>query len=410
MARTGPRLAAAVAFLVMAAACGSSSGGTVATDVGITSDQILLGNTIAQTGPAAAYGTIANAENAYFTYINNKGGINGRKIKFMILDDGYNPAQTVPLTKQLVEQNQVFAMFSGLGTQTQTSVRDYLNAQKVPQLFVATGATTFGLDYSSHSYTTGWQPPYQGESRIYAKDILDNHKDAKLGVLYQNDDYGQDYLKGLKDGLGSSASMIVDSESYDVTATSVASQLAKIKAAGADTVFIFATPAFTIKALATITAIGWSPHEYVNSVSSIATYMKLAEKSGAKVDGSISVGYVKDPTDPQWANDSGMQLYKTVIANCSTCDANNGFNIYGVAVAYTMVDVLKQAGSNLTRANIIKIASSQLNEQNPFLLPGVTVTTTSSDHFPIMQEQVLQWTGDAWHLQGSLVNERGTIK
>jgi len=410
MARTGPRLAAAVAFLVMAAACGSSSGGTVATDVGITSDQILLGNTIAQTGPAAAYGTIANAENAYFTYINNQGGINGRKIKFTILDDGYNPANTVPLTKQLVEQNQVFAMFSGLGTQTQTSVRDYLNAQKVPQLFVATGATTFGLDYSSHSYTTGWQPPYQGESRIYAKDILDNHKDAKLGVLYQNDDYGQDYLKGLKDGLGSSASMIVDSESYDVTATSVASQLAKIKAAGADTVFIFATPAFTIKALATITAIGWSPHEYVNSVSSIATYMKLAEKAGAKVDGSISVGYIKDPTDPQWANDSGMQLYKTVIANCSTCDANNGFNIYGVAVAYTMVDVLKQAGSNLTRANIIKIASSQLNEQNPFLLPGVTVTTTSSDHFPIMQEQVLQWTGDAWHLQGSLVNERGTIK
>ena len=410
MARTGPRLAAAVAFLVMAAACGSSSSGTVATDVGITSDQILLGNTIAQTGPAAAYGTIANAENAYFTYINNQGGINGRKIKFTILDDGYNPAQTVPLTKQLVEQNQVFAMFSGLGTQTQTSVRDYLNAQKVPQLFVATGATTFGLDYSSHGYTLGWQPPYQGESRIYAKDILDNHKDAKLGVLYQNDDYGQDYLKGLKDGLGSSASMIVDSESYDVTATSVASQLAKIKAAGADTVFIFATPAFTIKALATITAIGWSPHEYVNSVSSIATYMKLAEKAGAKVDGSISVGYIKDPTDPQWANDSGMQLYKTVIANCSTCDANNGFNIYGVAVAYTMVDVLKQAGSNLTRANIIKIASSQLNEQNPFLLPGVTVTTTSSDHFPIMQEQVLQWTGDAWHLQGSLVNERGTIK
>ena len=410
MARTGPRLAAAVAFLVMAAACGSSSSGTVATDVGITSDQILLGNTIAQTGPAAAYGTIANAENAYFTYINNQGGINGRKIKFTILHDGYNPANTVPLTKQLVEQNQVFAMFSGLGTQTQTSVRDYLNAQKVPQLFVATGATTFGLDYSSHGYTLGWQPPYQGESRIYAKDILDNHKDAKLGVLYQNDDYGQDYLKGLKDGLGSSASMIVDSESYDVTATSVASQLAKIKAAGADTVFIFATPAFTIKALATITAIGWSPHEYVNSVSSIATYMKLAEKAGAKVDGSISVGYIKDPTDPQWANDSGMQLYKTVIANCSTCDANNGFNIYGVAVAYTMVDVLKQAGSNLTRANIIKIASSQLNEQNPFLLPGVTVTTTSSDHFPIMQEQVLQWTGDAWHLQGSLVNERGTIK
>ena len=414
MTRTGPRLAAAVAFMVMVGACGSSSGGTVATDVGITSSQILLGNTIAQTGPAAAYGTIANAENAYFTYINNQGGINGRKIKFVILDDAYNPAQTVPLTHQLVEQNQVFAMFSGLGTQAQVSVRDYLAGQKVPQLFVATGATTWGLDFGSHGYSLSWQPPYQGESRIYAKDILDNHKDAKIGVLYQNDDYGQDYLKGLNDGLGSSASLIVDKESYDVTATSVASQLAKIKASGADTLFVFATPAFTIKALATVTAIGWAPRLYVNSVSAIATYMKIAEGAHAVIDGATSVGYIKDPTDPQWANDTGMKLYKQVIANCTTCDANNGFNIYGVAVAYTMVDILKQAGSNLTRANVLKIASSQLNESgqnaNPFLLPGINVTTTSSDHFPIMQEQVIQWTSHAWHLQGSIIDERGTIK
>ena len=414
MTRTGPRLAAAAAFVVFTVACGSSSGGTVATDVGITSNQILLGNTIAQTGPAASYGTIANAENAYFTYINNKGGINGRKIKFVILDDAYNPAQTVPLTKQLVEQNQVFAMFSGLGTQAQVSVRDYLASKKVPQLFVATGATTWGLDFGSHGYSLSWQPPYQGESHIYAKDILANHKDAKIGVLYQNDDYGQDYLKGLTDGLGSSASLIVDKESYDVTATSVASQLSKIKASGADTLFVFATPAFTIKALATVTAIGWAPRLYVNSVSAVATYMKIAEGAHAKIDGAISVGYIKDPTDPQWADDAGMKLYKQVIANCSNCDVNNGFNIYGVAVAYTMVDVLKQAGSNLTRENVMKIASSQLNESgqnaNPFLLPGINVTTTSSDHFPIMQEQVLQWTASSWHLQGSIIDERGTIK
>jgi len=411
MTRSGPKLAAAVASLVMVAACGSSSGGTVATDVGITSTQILLGNTISQTGPAAAYGTIGNAENAYFTYINNQGGINGRKIKFTILDDGYNPAQTVPLTKQLVEQNQVFAMFSGLGTAPQVSVRDYLNSQKVPQLFVATGATTWGLDQSSHSWTMGWQPPYQGEARIYAKDILDNHKSAKIGVLYQNDDYGQDYLKGLSDGLGSSASQIVDKESYDVTAppASIASQLSKIKAKGADTLFIFATPAFSITALAIDTKLGWAPLTYLNSVSAVATYMKLAEKAGAKVDGTTSVGYIKDPTDPQWANDDGMKLYKQVIALCSTCNPNDGFNIYGVAVAYTMVDVLKMAGSNLTRANIIKIASSQLNETNPFLLPGINVTTTSSDHFPIMQEQVATWSAEGFHLQGSIINERGTI-
>ena len=411
MTRTGPRMAAAAAFLVFIAACGSSSGGTVATDVGITGDQILLGNTIDQSRPASSYATIANAENAYFTYINNQGGINGRKIKFVILDDQYNPAHTVPLTKQLVEQNQVFAMFSGLGTQDQVSVRDYLNGQKVPQLFVATGATTFGKDFNSNQWTLGWQPPYQGEAHIYAKDVLQNHPNAKIGVLYQNDDYGKDYLKGLVDGLGDKAStLIVDKESYDVTSSSPASQLAILKAKGADTVFIFAIPKPTIQSLAIITGLHWTPTLYVNSVSNVASYMKLAEKSGAKIDGAISVGYIKDPTDPQWANDDGMKLYKKVIANCSTCDANNGFNIYGVAVAYSMVDVLKQAGTNLTRANVMKIASSQLNETNPFLLPGVTVTTTSSDHFPIMQEQVIQWSGDAWHLQGSIISERGTIK
>src|SRR5438445_4968007 len=244
MGQKAPRLAAVAVFLVTLAACGGSANSAPQTDIGITSDSILLGNTIAQSGAAAAYGTIGNAELAYFTYINGQGGVNGRKINFKILDDAYNPAQTVPLTKQLVEQDQVFAMFSGLGTQAQVSVRDYLNTAKVPQLFVATGATTWGLDFGSHGYSLSWQPPYQGESRIYGKDILDNHKDAKIGVLYQNDDYGQDYLKGLTDGLGSSASLIVDKESYDVTATSVASQLAKIRAKGADTLFVFATPAF----------------------------------------------------------------------------------------------------------------------------------------------------------------------
>ncbi len=411
MSGLASRLAAVAAFLVTAAACGGSSSPATATDVGITADSIALGNTIAQSGPAAAYGTIANAENAYFTYVNNNGGVNGRKIKFTVLDDGYNPAQTVPLTKQLVEQNQVFAMFSGLGTQAQASVRDYLNAQKVPQLFVATGATTFGKDYSQNQWTLGWQPPYQGEARIYAKDVLASHPNAKIGVLYQNDDYGQDYLKGLTDGLGSSASMIVDKESYDVTAasSSIASQLSKLKAKGADTLFIFATPGFSIPALVIVTKLGWEPTIYLNSVSGPAVYMLIAKKNGAALKNVTSVGYIKDPTDPQWANDDGMKLYRQVIANCSTCNANDGFNIYGVAVAYTMVDVLKQAGSNLTRANVIKIASSQLNETNPFLLPGVNVTTTSGDHFPIMQEQVEQWSNDAWHLQGSIISERGTL-
>jgi branched-chain amino acid transport system substrate-binding protein len=411
MSKIGARIAAIAAFFVTLAACGGSPAATPQTDIGVTSNSILLGNTIAQSGPAAAYGTIANAELAYFTYINNTaGGVNGRKITFKVLDDGYNPANTVTLTKQLVEQDKVFAMFSGLGTQAQTSVRDYLNSQKVPQLFVATGATTFMADYSMHNYTIGWQPPYQGEARIYAKDVLTNHPSAKIGVLYQNDDYGQDYLKGLKDGLGSNASQIIDAESYDVTAASTASQLATLKAKGADTLFLFTTPSFTIKSLVITTALHWTPTIYLNSVSNPQVYMGIAAKAGAALKNVTSVGYLKDPTDPQWANDSGMKLYKTVIANCSTCNVNDGFNIYGVAVAWSMVDVLKQAGSNMTRANVVSIATSGLNEtSNPFLLPGVVVKTTSSDHFPITQEQVITWSGTGWSLQGSIIDERGTI-
>jgi branched-chain amino acid transport system substrate-binding protein len=412
MTKNGSRLAAIAALFVAIAACGGSSSATVQTDVGITSNSILLGNTIALSGPAAAYGTIGNSELAYFTYLNNtQGGINGRKITFKILDDAYNPAQTVPLTKQLVEQDKVFAMFSGLGTQAQTSVRDYLNTQKVPQLFVATGATTFMADFAQHPYTIGWQPPYQGEARIYAADVVKNHAGAKIGVLYQNDDYGQDYLKGLKDGLGSNASMIVDAESYDVTATSTAAQLTKLKASGADTLFLFTTPSFTIKSLVIVTALHWAPTIYLNSVSNPQVYMGIAAKNGAALKNVTSVGYLKDPTDPQWANDSGMKLYKTVIANCTTCNVNDGFNIYGVAVAWTMADVLNKAGSNLTRKNVMDIASSQLNEtSNPFLLPGVVVKTSSSDHFPITQEQVINWNGTGWTLQGSIIDERGTIK
>jgi branched-chain amino acid transport system substrate-binding protein len=410
MAKFGSRIAATAAFLVTLAACGGSSAPAAQTDIGITADTILLGNTNALSGPASAYGTISNSANAYFTYVNNNGLVNGRKISFKILDDGYNPANTVPLTKQLVEQDKVFAIFGGLGTQTQTSVRDYMNTQKVPQLFVATGATTWGADYGAHNYTLGWQPPYQGESRIYAKDILTNHTSAKIGVLYQNDDYGLDYLKGLTDGLGSNGSMIVAKETYDVTAATPAAQLSKLKASGADTLFLFTTPGFTIKSLATVTALHWEPTIYLNSVSNPQVYMGIAKKAGAALKNVTSVGYLKDPTDPQWDNDAGMKLYKQVIANCTTCNVNDGFNIYGVAVAYTMVDVLKQAGTNMTRANVISIAGSNLNETNPFLLPGVVVKTSPTDHFPIMQEQVITWNGTGWTLTGSLINERGTLK
>ena len=412
MRQMGPRFAAVAAIFFTIAACGGSPAPTVATDVGITADSILLGNTNALSGPAAAYGTISNAENAYFTYINNtQGGVNGRKITFKILDDGYNPATTVPLTKQLVEQDKVFAMFGGLGTEPQLAVRDYLNAQKVPQLFIASGDTDWGLNFSQHPYTIGWIPAYQSESRIYAKDVLANHAGAKIGVLAQNDAYGQDYTKGLSDGLGSNASMIVDKQTVDVTSASPASQLAKLKANGADTLFIFTTPTLTIKALAIVTALHWEPTIYVNYVSNPQVYMGIAAKAGAALKHVTSVGYLKDPTDPQWASDAGMKLYKTVIANCSTCNVNDAFNIAGVAYAYTMVDVLQKAGSNMTRANVVSIATSNLNEtNNPFVLPGMVVKTTSSDHFPVSQMQVITWNGTGWTLQGNLIDVRGTVK
>jgi branched-chain amino acid transport system substrate-binding protein len=280
----------------------------------------------------------------------------------------------------------------------------------VPQLFVTTGATTFDLDYNSNKWTIGWQPPYQGESRIYAKDVLKNHPNAKIGVLYQNDDYGLDYLKGLTDGLGSSVS--ITKQSFDVTAANAFPQLTQLKAAGVDTLFLFSTPGFTIAELIYITlGLHWEPTIYLNSVSNAQVFMVTAKSKGAALKNVTSVGYIKDPTDPQWASDSGMQLYKTIIANCSTCDPNNGLNIYGVAEAYTMVDVLKQAGSNMTRSNVMNIAANQLNETNPFLLPGIKVKTSSSDHFPIMQEQTITWSGTGWTLSaGGLIDERGTIK
>src|SRR5438309_8012515 len=306
MGRIAPRLAAVAVFIVTLAACGGGTGTTSQTDVGITSNSILLGNTIAQSGPAAAYGTIANAELAYFTYINSQGGVNGRKINFKILDDAYNPAQTVPLTKQLVEQDQVFITFGGLGTQAQTSVRDYLNSKKVPQVFVATGATTFSAEFEKYPYTFGWQPVYQGESLIYAQYILKNTPNAKIGVIYQNDDYGQDYLDGLTKGLGNKAAeMIVDKESNDVGAPDLNSQILKLKNSGADTFFVFETPSPAIKALVSAFQNGWHPTIYLNSVAAPVPSVQASKKAAgdpASVDGIISVSYLKDPADPSQAN------------------------------------------------------------------------------------------------------------
>jgi ABC-type branched-subunit amino acid transport system substrate-binding protein len=400
-----------------AASGGGGGGGGSASDVGVTANSILIGATVPLSGPAAAYGTIAKASDAYFHYVNDQGGVNGRQITYKYLDDAYNPAQTVPLTKQLVEQDQVFLTFGGLGTQDQTSVRDYMNGKKVPQVIVATGATTFAAEYEKYPYTYGWQPVYQGESLIYAQYVQQNTPNAKIGVIYQNDDYGQDYLDGLTKGLGNKAAeMIVDKESNDVGAPDLSSQILKLKNSGADTLFVFETPSPAIKAIVSAYQSGWHPTIYLNSVSSPVPYVQAAQKAAgddAAVNGIITVVYLKDSVDPAQANDPGIQLYKQVMGKYyPDGKIEDGFNIYGMATAWTLVDVLKKAGPNLTRQAVLDQMNQLSETDNPFLYPGITVKNTANDHYSITQEYLAKYSTSANNYQplSQTIDVRGQIK
>jgi branched-chain amino acid transport system substrate-binding protein len=399
-----------------AAPAPTTAAALTASDVGVTKDTILLGGTDPLSGPAAAYGTIAKASDAYFHYINDQGGVNGRQISYKYLDDAYNPAQTVPLTKQLVEQDQVFLMYAGLGTQAQTSVRDYLNSKKVPQVFVATGATTFAAEFEKYPYTFGWQPVYQGESLIYAQYITKNSPNAKIAVLYQNDDYGQDYLDGLVKGLGNKAEMIVAKESNDVGAPDLSSQILKLKNSGADTFFVFETPSPAIKALVGAFQAGWKPTIYLNAVSNPVPYIQAAQKAAgdpAAVDGIVTVGYLKDPADAGQANDPGIQLYKQIMAKYyADGKPEDGFNIYGMATAYSLVDVLKKAGANLTRQNLIEQLIALNETDNPFVFQGVPVKNSATDRYTITQEYIAKYDAAANQYKpiSQPIDVRGQIK
>jgi branched-chain amino acid transport system substrate-binding protein len=415
------RAVVALSVLVIAACGGTTSSGPAAktaSDTGVTASQITLGGTIALSGPAAAYGTIAKASNAYFQYVNDNGGVNGRKIKYNFLDDGYNPAQTVPLTKQLVEgPDPVFAMFGGLGTQAQVSVEPYLNTKKVPQVFVATGATQFSAEKDKYPYTFGWQPTYQGEALIYAKQLLATTPAPKVAVIYQNDDYGQDYLNGLKKGLGSqAATLIVKEQSNDVGAPDVKSQIATLKASGADTLMIFETPSPAIKSIATAAAVGWHPTIYLNSVAAPVPYIGAAQKatgSAAAVDGIKTVNYVKDALDPANASEAGVVLFGKVMDKYyPEGKKTDAFNMYGMAVAFTMVDVLKHSGDNPTRKSLVDALNSFNETDNPFLAPKIVAKNSSGDHYTITQE--IPYKYDAaqgrYISQGDIIDVRGTIK
>jgi branched-chain amino acid transport system substrate-binding protein len=374
-------------------------------DPGVTSTSILLGGTSPLTGPAASYASVARGAKAYFDSINAKGGVAKRKIEYDIVDDAYNPAQTVQGVRRLVEQDKVFAVFNTLGTESNLAIRDYLNQMKVPQLFAASGATTWGRDAAKYPWTIGFQPSYAAEGFVYGRYVAQSMKKAKIAVLFQNDDYGKDLLGALKSGLGRSGSKVVAAEPYQVTSPDVGSQIAKLKASGANVLAIFATPTFAIQAYVFANRLGWKPKVIVNGVSGTSNIMVLASEGGKNkvVEGSITTNVLKDPTDPRWKNDGGMKLYRSLLAKYAKgANVNDVYHVYGMAVAYETVGLLRRLGANPTRAGLMKAARSMNDPRNPFLLPGVVVKTGQADNFPVQQGQLQRWTKGRWVPFGSL--------
>jgi branched-chain amino acid transport system substrate-binding protein len=378
-------------------------GGVMAqTVVGVTATEIKIGNTNPYSGPASAYGTIGKALTAYFKSINEQGGINGRKINFISYDDSYSPPKTVEMARRLVEQDHVAFLFQTLGTPTNTAIHKYMNQQKVPQLFVATGATKWN-DPTHFPWTMGWQPNYQTEGHIYASYVLKNVPDAKVGILYQNDDYGKDYLKGFEDGLGDAAKkLIVLKQSYEVTDPTIDSQIVNLKNSGANVFFNITIPKFAVQAIKKSHDIGWKPLHFLNNVSSsLGTVLKPAGLDASK--GLITALYMKEITDPQWKNDKGYQDWVAWMKKSYPEGAmDDQANAYAYTVAQTMIHVLKQCGNDLSRENIMRQAASMKDLELPLLLPGIKINTSPTDFAPIQQEQLAKFDGERWVLFGEL--------
>jgi len=398
------RLGAFSAALAIAAFASSGALAQKKYDTGATDTEIKIGNIMPYSGPASAYGVIGKTEQAYFNKINAEGGINGRKINFISYDDAYSPPKTVEQARKLVESDEVLFIFNSLGTPPNSAIQKYMNTKKVPQLFVATGATKWN-DPKEFPWTMGWQPNYQSESRIYAKYILKNMPDAKIAVLYQNDDYGKDYVKGLKDGLGAkAASMIVAEESYETTEPTVDSHIVKLKSTGADVFFNVTTPKFAAQAIKKNAEIEWKPLHFLNNVSaSIGSVIKPAGFDASQ--NIISSAYLKDTSDPQWKNDAGMKAFDEFLTKYfpegNRVDASV---MYGYTVAQGLVHVLKACGDNLTRENVMKQAASIRDLELGGLLPGIKVNTGATDFAPISQLQLMKFKGEKWDLFGDIVS------
>jgi branched-chain amino acid transport system substrate-binding protein len=371
---------------------------------GVTATEIKIGNTNPHSGPASAYGVIATVEAAYFKMINDKGGIGGRKINFISLDDGYSPPRTVEQTRRLVEQEEVAFIFNGLGTPCQTAVRQYMNSKQVPQLFVATGADKWG-DPEHFPWTMGFNPSYRTESAIYGKYILKEKPGAKVAILYQNDDFGKDYLIGMKESLGDDyAKMVVKEVSYETTDPTIDSQVISLQGSGADVLLTAATPKWAAQTIRKIADLNWKPLHLMTNVS-VSVGAVITPAGPDKAIGMITAGYVKDNSDPQWANDPGMTEWRNFMKQYwPDGDLADGNISYGYAAAGTMAQVLKQCGDDFSRANIMKQAASLDGLELPTLLPGIKLSTSASNFHPIRSLQLNRWNGKAWQLFGSVIS------
>ncbi|WP_407654512.1 ABC transporter substrate-binding protein [Bradyrhizobium prioriisuperbiae] len=372
-------------------------------DTGANDTEIKIGNIMPYSGPASSYATIGKTEAAYFRMINEQGGINGRKINFISYDDGYSPPKTVEQARKLVESDEVLFIMNPLGTPGNTAIQKYMNQKKVPQLFVSTGAAKWA-DPQNFPWTMGWQPSYQGEARVYAKYILKEFPGKKIGILFQNDDFGKDYLVGLKEGLGDKAgSLIISEVPYEVTSPTVDSQIVQIKSANPDVFINIATPKFAAQAIKKVGELGWKPVHLVTNVSaSVASVMKPAGYENGQ--GVLSAAYMKDPKDPTWNNDAAMNTWRAFMDKYyPEGDKDDGATVFGYGVAQGIVQVLKQCGDNLTRENIMKQAAN-LDFEIGIYLPGTKIKTSPTDFSPLEQLQMMRFKGESWELFGPLMS------
>ena len=392
---------------VAAAAAALAVGGPAATP-GVTASSITIGGTIPISGPAAAYGSVGRGAEAYFKYVNSRGGIFGRKINYKYLDDEFQVSKTILLTRQLVEQDNVLAVFNSVGTEHALAIRSYLNDRKVPHLFVGSGVSKLVTEHKRYPWSMGYLPSFSGEGAIYGRQIAAKRPTAKIAVLYENSDFGKDMLNGLRRGLRGKGK-IVATAAYEVTDPSIDSQIARLKSSKADTLMLFATPQFAIFGYVASFRLGWHPQVYVTSVSISPDIMKIARFASSKkqVEGSISIAFVKDPTSAQWAKDKTVRLYKSILKRfLPSAKADDVFNYYGMAVAYTMADTLKKAGRSPTRASVLR-AATHLNEVNPFLLPGLRIQTSPNDYYPMDRVKLARYRGAHWQFFGNLVSAQG---